>query len=578
MELQEIKLWRWLFGGLTAALVVFAVTSETVVADTMFHLMRVECLAEHLAAGGGYPCRLYAAACNGYGYAAPLFYCDFFLLPFALLRALGASLYVCHVLLLLTLPVLVGTLMWRMSGWFGLKGERRLLCTGIYLFAPSLLLSLYNFEQVGGVFAAAFLPCVVFPALVLLTESEISRERLVSACRWLCLGIVGIVLSHLISSVIVALFLLVMGVLRLPFLLWHRGRIIALGVVATIALGLTAWFWIPLLEQYSAHLLCFDMGPKSAFAENAMRLPGLFLPWKVCLDLLAPRWGEYWAVPGETFSLWGWILLPAIVALIHRAKSFSLPLWAWFASGICGILLPFFSLRPLLALMEPFFGWMQFPSRFFPLWTCLMAPLLACLICSCQRKWIRFTFGAGLLLAALCTFTYPVAKRVDTYLFGHKHIQQVSYQIGYGEYLPTRWVQARAQRGIDPYSGFYFQLPPVSRDNSADGSLTVALTKPTSHVSLPRFYYKGYAATLDGAPCPIRESEEGCVTAVTANRMGTLHVWYAGTPAQRIATWVSVGSFVGLLLLMVGCRIGIGRLLVAGNPARPLRKRIIRKA
>lgn len=547
MENRNIKLWRWLFGGMAAVFVLLATTSGTVVADTMFHLMRVECLAEHLAAGGGYPCRLYTAACNGYGYAVPLFYCDVFLLPFAALRALGVSLSVCHALLVFTLPTLVGVLMWCLSGWFGLIGERRWLCTGIYLFSPSLVMALFNFEQVGGVFAAAFLPCAVFPTLALLTEKAMSRERLVSACRWLCVGLVGTLCSHLISTVVLTLFLLVVGALRLPFLLRHRERLFALGVVGLVALGLTAWLWLPLLEQRSAHLLCFDVGPKSNFAENAIRLPGLFLPWKVCAEVLAPRWGDFWAVPGETFALWGWVLLPALgVLFLCRKRLCAAHTWVRLAGGISIVLLFFFAFRPLLALAEPLFGWMQFPSRFFPLWACLAAPLFALGVAAIHCRWLRMAFGMGLFIAFLMAQTYPLAKRVDTYRSGKKHILTTSYGVGYGEYLPTRWARAREARGGSLYDGFYFHLPP-KHAISADGSVTLDVATPQASVSVPRFYYKGYAATLDGAPCPIRENAEGCVEAVVGHRTGKLRVWYAGTPLQRLSTWISLGC---LLLLI----------------------------
>lgn len=71
---------------------------------------------------------------------------------------------------------------------------------------------------------------------------------------------------------------------------------------------------------------------------------------------------------------------------------------------------------------------------------------------------------------------------------------------------------------------------------------------------MPRFYYKGYAATLDGAPILIRESGEGFVEAETAGRMGQLRVWYAGTALQRASVWLSVAASIAVALLFLLAR------------------------
>ncbi len=59
--------------------------------DTTFHVQRIAWLAEELANGNYFPA-VYSGALNGFGYAAPLFYCPLFLYVPAILYNCGCSL------------------------------------------------------------------------------------------------------------------------------------------------------------------------------------------------------------------------------------------------------------------------------------------------------------------------------------------------------------------------------------------------------------------------------------------------------------------------------------------------------
>ena len=59
--------------------------------DTFFHLSRITGLADSIREGNLFPC-IYPNKNNGFGYASPLFYCDFFMIIPALFYLMGLSL------------------------------------------------------------------------------------------------------------------------------------------------------------------------------------------------------------------------------------------------------------------------------------------------------------------------------------------------------------------------------------------------------------------------------------------------------------------------------------------------------
>ena len=511
--------------------------------DTMFHLGRVDALAEHFLVGGGYPCRLYASSCAGFGYASPLFYGDLFLLPVALLRVCGASLVVCFGALLAEQVILAFCVMYGACKWFGLRARECLACACFFLFAPSTMMMIFSYGQVGMAFATAFLPCVVFPTLVLLAERGIAPRRLWEAAFFLVLGMSACILSHVITAVLAVSFIAILCLCRLPHLFREPRRLACLTFAAVATLGLTAWFWVPMLEQRAAvDLFVFSEAWRPASIARIQPVFGFFTDvaiWhKVIYPVLAAYcpegWGwmlEWCRMDFDAFVAWGWLLLPLLWLLFRKgtlARFGEAPLWVR-AAGWGLLVLTVLAAMPLaLGVLEPLLWWTQFPSRFFGLWTCLLAPLVVCFAfrrCTpCQRRLLTEAFLVMFLVVSL----FPLyARRCHLAGLGHPPVSEESYSIGNGEYLPERFTQVHGgkvpkEEGKEAWPWRW--RPGASGDA---GIFTLEVTTPQTSVSVPRFYYE----------------------AETAGKTGTLRVWYAGTFLQRASGWFSFGVLLLLLLL-----------------------------
>lgn len=579
MEMRNLTFWKRLGARLfhpevsvaimAAVVCLLVIFPGTKLFDTMFHLGRVDALAEHFLAGGGYPCRLYATACAGFGYASPLFYGDLFLLPVALLRACGASMEVCFGALFAEQVVLAFGVMYGACRWFGLRARECLACACFFLFAPSTMMMIFSYGQIGMAVATAFLPCVVFPTLELLTEWGATPRRLWEAAFLLVLGMSACILSHVITAVLAVSFIAILCLSRLLFLLREPRRLACLTFAAVATLGLTAWFWVPMLEQRAAvALFVFSDAWRTESVVRVYPLLGVFTDtfiWQrgiyPILAAYCPEgWGwmlEWGRMDFDSFAAWGWLLLPLLWLLFRKgtlARFGEAPLWARVAGwGLLGLTV-FVAMPLALGVLEPLLWWTQFPSRFFGLWTCLLAPLAVCFAFRRCTPYQRRLLTVAFLVMFLVVCVFPLyARRCYLPDLGIGRclppVSEELYGIGKGEYLPERFT--RIHGGKVPKDEEKDARPWRWRDNAFDGAgpFTLEVTTPQTSVTVPLFYYKGYAATMDGEPIPIRESFDGMVEAETAGKTGTLRVWYAGTFLQRASGWFSFGVLLLLLLL-----------------------------
>ena len=165
--------------------------------DLYFHLMRIEGIRAGLE-NGMFPVRIQPGWLNGHGYAASVFYGDFFLYVPALLRYFGVSVqaaYKCYVVMIHMLTVGISYYSFsRMS-----RPRIGLVCTVLYSLNIYRLTCIYTRAAVGEYTAMTFMPLVLYGLWLLYTMPEDSKRHRDS---WIPItaGCTGIFLSHMIST------------------------------------------------------------------------------------------------------------------------------------------------------------------------------------------------------------------------------------------------------------------------------------------------------------------------------------------------------------------------------------------
>ena len=534
-SLREQTLFWVVFGAVTLLCALpFASRDLAAGHDALFHILRIEGLAAGLRGGAGWPQRIYALLCGGYGYAAGLFYPDLFLLPAALLRCIGLGpelAFKFEVLLCALAAVLTACAAGRAMGNSRSAGLYAMLLYGLCQYH---LADLYIRSAVGEAQAMVFAPLVVW-GLYDLTEQG-GRKPWV-----LCAGFTGLLLSHTISLALWGLFAVGWVLCRLPRVL-HRSVLLRLGGAAAVCLALGAWYWAPLLEQFGADTFRVTTAPLTTLAANAV-------PAAEFLDLTDFR------APGLT----GFAILAAGGVLClqdRRDPRVRLPAALW-AVGAALTFVPLLPSAFWAALDGTFLSAVQFPWRLNGLSQLCLALCCALLL---SRRRGRSVRGAAAAAAAVClagtALVYTtLPEQVNypgNYFTGNRG--ETFYLVG-AEWMPegADWTEfafepnAQYTDADGPHTGVY--LP--------DGAFRFDYTG-AEKVGVPKLYYKGYTAVDSaGNPVELRKDGAGRVELLCGEQTarGPLTVRYTGTAVQ----WVST-AFSALTVLALAV-FGLVRLL-----------------
>ncbi len=176
------------------------------------------------------------------GFGAPVFhyYAPLYYWWVSLFQLMGLNAILATKVVLIISLFLGAWGMYRLARhWFGL--EASLLASGLFVWAPYYLALLYTRGAFPEFFALNLVPWILW-ALVTYYRKP---------ARWiwivLVLGLVGVILSHTLTS-----FVTVAVVIAMLFYLYYgeiknRRAIGRIGLAGLVALGLTAFYWLPAL-------------------------------------------------------------------------------------------------------------------------------------------------------------------------------------------------------------------------------------------------------------------------------------------------------------------------------------------
>lgn len=241
--------------------------------DLQYQLVRIEALKNGLQQIG---LHLWAKPVwiNPLGYSFAMFYGDTFLYIPALLRLIGADVQTSYRLFNILINVVTVLLSYYAFRRIFQNEYTGLLGAGLYSVSIYRLFLMYSEADLGAVTALAFLPLVLYGCYLLWFTADQGKDA-ARAFLFLALGMSGMFRSHILTFLIVTLFLLIL--LLCSFRCWKKGSMWAqLGLTIVSFLLLNSAYLYSMLQYIRSGAVVNPVSGQ-AIQTNGIQIAQLFM-------------------------------------------------------------------------------------------------------------------------------------------------------------------------------------------------------------------------------------------------------------------------------------------------------------
>ena len=546
--------------------------------DLIFHMMRIEYLAESIRRGE-LAVRIESMWMAGHGYANSIFYGDTCLVFPALLRLMGFNMDSAYRIFLVAVNLATALIAYfsfskcfrnRLIGLFG---------CALYMLAPYRLYNIYNRAAVGEFTAMIFLPLLAWGFYRIYTEDPEKKGYL---WNWVIpvIGFSGIIQSHLLTCDMTALF-----VPLLCLILWKKTFrkqtfcVLCMTVLMTVLIN--AWFLVPCIDLMTADQYGFSKNANAFIQICGVYLAQIF--YTLQRRGYSTQYFQSGMIGADPIGLGAALLLCMLLWIVMCAKHrktaltnlqkkeriagnivFAMTCIALFMSTCY---FPWDFLSSHSRVLATLAGSLQFPTRITSIAT-ILAVFAACIM----GVWM-LREGAGLLSGKTALFLIVLVSAVfgnyqvnDILMASNQQIRLYSAQsAGTTLVLGAEYLPKGAEISHMTYHAPVLSPDITMEDYEKDGLDATAhvMSGEEGYIEFPMLYYKGYRAeatdtgerlqTVKGDNCDVR-------VMIPSNFNGSIRVWYAGMWYWRLAEAVSVTVGSGLIIYYIVTKLRKRRL------------------
>ena len=500
--------------------------------DLEYHLLRIESIKEGILMGKPF-LKVNVLFFGGAGYASSMFYSDWYLLIPALLRVMGFSIKTSYHLF--AAMVFVACYLTTYISVFKMSYSK----FAASIAAILMTLCPYHMDDillrgaVGEYMAFIFVPLAVYGIYNVIFE-DMDHPVIFGV------GFAGLILTHPASCILCVFFALCAFIIYIRRLIKNPSILLRLVITTVITVLVTAFFWLPMLEQFSS--------AQFYVSEN----------WSDLLDASL----DLYKVFTDEFPSLGMILAVLVIPRFTlRRKDYPI---LNFVDFLLVMSLGFTFGTTNLVLWEKigrFFNFLQFPWRLLIMSSSLLAIADAIILTIFLERLgevkREIVFDAAIIVTvALCSMI--AINRFNDNSMGYYDYSNDYYSFApftgnviAGEWLPktvtdvTRLVEQSALMTYDDAS-----LCEFTRERN---SVVGKVEQPHEYVDVPFVYYKGYKAQLEnsnGETADLQvtgEGDNGLCRVYLNGSTGTLTVKYKSTKLQIVSYLIS--AVAALLLL-----------------------------
>ena len=479
---------------------------------------------------------------NGFGYSWNLFYGPLSSFGINILHVITHNYISAYKLLLLICMILSGVSMYIFIKTTSKNHNTALLAAIIYMAFPYHLTDMYIRNALGEYISFCFIPLVFLGLYNLLKTNDNSYHFII--------GMVGLILTHNISSILVTIFGAFYIIANLELFI-KKNVLKEFFIDIFFILLITSFYWAPFIETaVSTDYQVYEEGMMSTSAETAehgLSLNQLFVSknngtfifelgphiWiMLALSVMAFR-----LVSKDHKNIYVVFLVSALLSIWMSTKYFP---WKWLPKE---------------------FSFIQFPWRM-----SMMSGFFLSGLCAYNMTVIIKNFNikdvavVTVIAVGYMTAFYPYLKYdtgiqdIDKYTLGVMSGKEVETVAGTAkaEYLPVNAYNHRFDIATRDDNTYVISGKAIIEDEVKNGAHYEAkienLADDYTVFELPYIYYPGYTLRFDGIRMKYFESDKGFIEcAIPKNETGVLTADYTGSNTMRTSMLLSVVSTIACI-------------------------------
>lgn len=529
--------------------------------DLYFHIQRIEGLYQAMASGN-FSIRLNPLLTAGYGYLSPTMYPQLFLYPIAMLRFLNVSIITCSKVFISMLNI--GTALIAYYAAKNITGSDKIgiLTSFLYTCSAYRLVCMYLRAALGEGSAITFLPLILWGIY----------ECLWGQNRWLILvlGMTGVIQSHVLSTEMCVLFIL----LELLWWLCSRRKTniqkrVMTGVkaiVITILLNLS--FIIPFLYFSTQELQCFNMNNISAnsvvyFSQMFslfLNVGGSSLPKGTTHHEMPLTVGTALLVGFIIFFIWsGKLSKDASDKKLHFI-GIHCAVYALLALFLASWLMPWSGLILRIPLIDKLTASLQFVWRFLGPASLFMVLCTSIALISIQeeRRELNWLTGIVVTLCLVTTWSFfDELKELDGYINPMALEAEAALDDVYQHYLynsTSSYSYSRETAVPKTANETSVIFSDYKKDGTHISTNVTPLQNAEDYLMFPLYYYPGYEIKING-----EKTDVFCVDSLVACHLPSaqsyIEVNYIGLPLFKMGDLVSLFTGLGFCFVFIMKRL-----------------------
>lgn len=517
--------------------------------DITFHLYRIEGIKDGLLSGQ-FPVRIHPTHNSGYGYITASVYPELFMYFPAVLRLLGVSLPTAYKALLFAANVASALIMYYSVKSVTQRRYASCVASVLYTLAIWRLMNLYARAALGEGLAMVFFPLVI-AGLYHILRGDVKKWY------FLALGFSGIFQSHIISTVLCAIFSVIVALVFIKDI-FKKERFLALVKALFTTVLLNLWYLVPFVKYYfSLDMAIRQPVVNKEFFLNAIIPTELFnvLSTSFGYSLLLPQGirGNMSLTLG--FGVSACLIFALLYYLLDNGKKHKLKddkfTKTYFTVG-CAFLFAATSAFPWQVLQQnplinKFAGLVRMPWRFLSITT----PLVVFAAAEIIDKYTSEKKRQAVLLV-ICTVCAIFTVHFGTAFTTNTNVALIKGQspdlygaIGFdNEYLVKGTDTAKLTANKYAVSGAEIS---DAEKNGTRISFKLAKAENGGYVEVPLLYYPGYKAkTESGKKLDVVSGNNNVLRIITNGEKGSVKVYYSGFWYFKAAEIISLLTLVWL--------------------------------